>query len=76
MDLHSQLHSLRKGDSPNDDYLLGANILIDNPTSIRETLSKKYVVMSVIYGLGFDWNDFITLVNLRLEPISLDELHR
>lgn len=75
MELRSQLHSLRKGYRPIDDYFLEAKMLLDNLTSVGEILFEKDIVLSVISSLGSDWNNFVTFFNLHVEPIGLDELH-
>uniref|UniRef100_A0A2N9FDU4 Reverse transcriptase Ty1/copia-type domain-containing protein n=1 Tax=Fagus sylvatica TaxID=28930 RepID=A0A2N9FDU4_FAGSY len=74
-EIHYQLATLRKGDSPIADYFHRFTNLADTLAAIDHPLNDIEMISFLLAGLGSDYDSFVTSVNTRVEPLSLEDLY-
>jgi hypothetical protein len=75
MQIHYQLATLRKGDSPIADYFHRFTNLADTLAAVDHPLNDIEMISFLLAGLGSDYDSFVTSVNTRVEPLSLEDLY-
>uniref|UniRef100_A0A2N9IS14 Retrotransposon Copia-like N-terminal domain-containing protein n=1 Tax=Fagus sylvatica TaxID=28930 RepID=A0A2N9IS14_FAGSY len=75
MQIHYQLATLRKGDSPIADYFHRFTNLADTLAAVDHPLNDIELISFLLAGLGSDYDSFVTSVNTRVEPLSLEDLY-
>uniref|UniRef100_A0A2N9FYY6 Uncharacterized protein n=1 Tax=Fagus sylvatica TaxID=28930 RepID=A0A2N9FYY6_FAGSY len=75
MQIHYQLATLRKGDSPIADYFHRFMNLADTLVAVDHPLNDIEMISFLLAGLGSDYDSFVTSVNTRVEPLSLEDLY-
>ena len=75
MQIHYQLATLRKGDSPIADYFHRFTNLADTLAAVDHPLNDIEMISFLLAGLGSDYDSFVTSVNTHVEPLSLEDLY-
>ena len=75
MQIHYQLATLRKGDSPIADYSHRFTNLADTLATVDHPLNDFEMISFLLAGLGSDYDSFVTLVNTRVKPLSIEDLY-
>lgn len=73
--LDLNLHSLVKVGKSISDCIVEAKTISDHLSTVGEPVPERDLVLHVLCGLGFNYNDFVTSIKLRMQPVSFDELH-
>ncbi|KAI5332874.1 hypothetical protein L3X38_023003 [Prunus dulcis] len=73
--LRSRLQSISKGDLSMDSYLQSVKEIADGLAADGQSLSESDLVAYVLNGLPDEYDSFITSIETRIEPVTLDELH-
>uniref|UniRef100_A0A2N9GPB1 Uncharacterized protein n=1 Tax=Fagus sylvatica TaxID=28930 RepID=A0A2N9GPB1_FAGSY len=71
MQIHYQLATLRKGDSPIADYFHRFTNLADTLAAVDHPLNDIELISFLLAGLGSDYDSFVTSVNTRVWNLSL-----
>uniref|UniRef100_A0A2N9F3J7 Retrotransposon Copia-like N-terminal domain-containing protein n=1 Tax=Fagus sylvatica TaxID=28930 RepID=A0A2N9F3J7_FAGSY len=75
MQIHYQLSTLRKGSTSISDYFQTFTGLADTLAAIDQPLPDFQLVSFLLAGLGPEYDSFVTSVQQRTEPITLDYLY-
>jgi hypothetical protein len=75
MQIHYQLATLKKGDSSIADYFHRFTGLADTFAAIDHPLNDFELVSFLLASLGSEFDSFVTLVNTRVDPLSLEDLY-
>ncbi|XP_010273170.1 PREDICTED: uncharacterized protein LOC104608783 [Nelumbo nucifera] len=72
--LHFELMHLKKGNLTMADYLQKAMLIVDSLASIGEILSDAEIIQYILAGVGPDYEAFVTILLLRHDDYSLEEI--
>jgi hypothetical protein len=75
MQIHYQLSTLRKGSTSISDFFHTFTGLADTLAAIDQPLPEFQLVSFLLAGLGPEYDSFVTSVQQRTEPITLDYLY-
>jgi hypothetical protein len=75
MQIHYQLATLRKGNSPIAYYFHRFTNLADTLVAVDHPLNDFEMISFLLVALGSDYDSFVTLVNTRVEPLSIEDLY-
>ena len=75
MNIHYQLSTLKKGDSSIVDYFLKFTGLVDTLAAIDQPLKQEEQISFLLTGLGFEYESFVTTVQMRTDLISIESLY-
>jgi hypothetical protein len=75
MQIHYQLSTLRKGSTSISDFFQTFTGLADTLAAIDQPLPEFQLVSFLLAGLGPEYDSFVTSVQQRTEPITLDYLY-
>uniref|UniRef100_A0A2N9H324 Retrotransposon Copia-like N-terminal domain-containing protein n=1 Tax=Fagus sylvatica TaxID=28930 RepID=A0A2N9H324_FAGSY len=75
MQIHYQLSTLRKGSTSTADFFHTFTGLADTLAAIDQPLPEFQLVSFLLAGLGPEYDSFVTSVQQRTEPITLDYLY-
>ena len=75
MQIHYQLSTLRKGSTSIADFFHTFTGLADTLAAIDQPLPEFQLVSFLLAGLGPEYDSFVTSVQQRTEPITLDFLY-
>uniref|UniRef100_A0A2N9E6L3 Integrase catalytic domain-containing protein n=1 Tax=Fagus sylvatica TaxID=28930 RepID=A0A2N9E6L3_FAGSY len=75
MQIHYQLATLRKGNSPIAYYFHRFTNLADTLAAVDHPLNDFEMISFLLVALGSDYDSFVTLVNTRVEPLSIEDLY-
>ena len=75
MQIHYQLSTLRKGSTSIADFFHTFTGLADTLAAIDQPLPEFQLVSFLLAGLGPEYDSFVTSVQQRTEPITLDYLY-
>ena len=75
MQIHYQLATLRKGNSPIADYFHRFMNLADTFAAVDHPLNDFEMISFLLAGLGSEYDSFVTLVNTCVDPLSVEDLY-
>ena len=75
MQIYYQLATLRKGDSPIANYFHRFTNLADTLAAVDHPLNDFEMISFLLAGLGSNYDSFVTSVNTRVEPLSIEDLY-
>ena len=75
MQIHYQLSTLKKGSTSIADFFHTFTGLADTLAAIDQPLPEFQLVSFLLAGLGPEYDSFVTSVQQRTEPITLDYLY-
>ncbi|KAK2990765.1 hypothetical protein RJ640_007435 [Escallonia rubra] len=73
--LHINLHELDQKDESVSAYLQRAQFISDELSATGRPISIEDFNVYVFHGLKSDFEDLVTTLNARTEPVSFSELH-
>ncbi|KAJ4967842.1 hypothetical protein NE237_014543 [Protea cynaroides] len=73
MQLEYQLRSLKKGTFTMAEYIQKGKTLGDHLATVLKPVPDSQMVLSILSGLGPDYDGLVTSITSRLEPIELDD---
>ncbi|XP_010272914.1 PREDICTED: uncharacterized protein LOC104608581 [Nelumbo nucifera] len=74
MQLHFELHSLKKGALSVPQYLQKGKNLTDNLTAAGEPLSDTDYILTILSGLSSEYESFITAVTTRVDAYTVEDI--
>ncbi|KAL5718134.1 hypothetical protein ACHQM5_011070 [Ranunculus cassubicifolius] len=74
MQLKYQLHTLKKGDLSMAEYIQKAKTVANNLAAVTSPVSDSDLTSNILSGLPSSYNAFVTSINTRIEPFSLEDL--
>jgi hypothetical protein len=70
-----KLITLKKGNDSIADYFQKFQILADTLAAIDKPLDDVEMGSFILRGLGSNYDPFVTLINTRVDPLSVEELY-
>ncbi len=75
MNIHYQLSTLWKGDSSIVDYFHKFTSLVDTLATTDQPLKREEQLSFLLTALGFEYESFVTTVQMRTDLISIESLY-
>ncbi len=75
MQIHYQLAMSKKGSSSGTEYFQFIKAMSDNLAAAGEHLNDFESVSFLLKGPGSEYDQFVTLVTMRVDPLSINELY-